>query len=271
MDGQPKDIIRSIRQALGMTQAEFAQALGWAPSTISRWESGRAWPNRLALKIILVFGEQRGVRYRPRTEPSAQLPAIRSAAPAVPDLVSAAEHPYDPSPAAEAPRWKAALNFHVAVARRSRLPGEPRGWLLPAGVGAASLCAIVMLGAPLLGDDPSPVLRPGRRSAAPAARAARQAEFDAVAPAEATVPVAPLAPAAREPEPPPVLARLEGVTLLGRTRQAVFRTPTQTLTVREGGRLGEQHAARIDAEGVDLRDASGAIRTVNVGGQIPLE
>src|SRR5207253_5320844 len=88
VDGQPQEMIRAIRQALGMTRAEFGRALGWAPSTISRWESGRAQPNRLAVKIILAFAEERRVRYRPRRElvlrapaPTASLPALASQIP----------------------------------------------------------------------------------------------------------------------------------------------------------------------------------------------
>src|SRR3989442_15827212 len=84
---EPQDMIRAIRQALGMTRAEFGRTLGWAPSTISRWESGRAQPNRLAVKIILAFAEERRVRYRPRRElvlrapaptPSLPVPALQS-------------------------------------------------------------------------------------------------------------------------------------------------------------------------------------------------
>src|SRR5262249_51293050 len=73
MDALPRDIIHSIREGLGMSRAEFARALGWAPSTISRWESGKAEPSRLSLKIILAYGEEHGVRYRARRTP---LPAM---------------------------------------------------------------------------------------------------------------------------------------------------------------------------------------------------
>jgi transcriptional regulator with XRE-family HTH domain len=36
----PGKVIRSLRQALHMTQAEFARAAGWSASTISSWERG---------------------------------------------------------------------------------------------------------------------------------------------------------------------------------------------------------------------------------------
>lgn len=66
MDADPAQVIRSLRLALEMSQAEFARAAGWSPSTISSWERGRAKPSRLAFKTILAFAEERGVRYRPR-------------------------------------------------------------------------------------------------------------------------------------------------------------------------------------------------------------
>src|SRR5437899_4767598 len=89
-------MIRAIGQALGMTRPEFGHALGWAPSTISRWESGRALPNRLAVKIILAFAEERRVRYRPRRElmlrapsPVPGLPALALYGPRSPGALGA--------------------------------------------------------------------------------------------------------------------------------------------------------------------------------------
>jgi len=64
METAPGKVIRSLRQALDMTQAEFARAAGWSPSTISSWERGTAKPSRLAFKTILAFAEERGVRYQ---------------------------------------------------------------------------------------------------------------------------------------------------------------------------------------------------------------
>jgi transcriptional regulator with XRE-family HTH domain len=68
METAPGKVIRSLRQALVMTQAEFARAAGWSASTISSWERGTARPSRLAFKTILAFAEERGVRYRPKGE-----------------------------------------------------------------------------------------------------------------------------------------------------------------------------------------------------------
>ncbi len=78
----PGKVIRSLRQALDMTQAEFARASGWSASTISSWERGRATPSRLAFKTILAFAEERGVRYRPATK--ALVPLSASASPQSP-------------------------------------------------------------------------------------------------------------------------------------------------------------------------------------------
>jgi transcriptional regulator with XRE-family HTH domain len=71
MDADPGQVIRSLRMALEMSQAEFARASGWSASTISSWERGRAKPSRLAFKTILAFAEERGVRYRPRSTSTA--------------------------------------------------------------------------------------------------------------------------------------------------------------------------------------------------------
>jgi transcriptional regulator with XRE-family HTH domain len=79
MDADPGQIIRSLRLALEMSQAEFARAAGWSPSTISGWERGRAKPSRLAFKTILAFAEERGVRYRPRVATTALVPLARPA------------------------------------------------------------------------------------------------------------------------------------------------------------------------------------------------
>ena len=55
METSPGRVIRMLREGLDMSQAEFARALDWSPSTISAWERGRAQPSRLAFKVILAF------------------------------------------------------------------------------------------------------------------------------------------------------------------------------------------------------------------------
>src|SRR2546428_4379802 len=75
--------------------------------------------------------------------------------------------------------------------------------------------------------------------------------------------------ASSPPEPAPTTATLEGVTLLGDVRQAMFRTPTETITLTEGAQLGERRATRIGAEGVELREPTGRLRMVSIGGGGP--
>lgn len=81
MEAAPGKVIRSLRQALDMTQAEFARAAGWSTSTISSWERGTTQPSRLAFKTILAFAEERGVRWQPKAEggpaASSNLPTLR--------------------------------------------------------------------------------------------------------------------------------------------------------------------------------------------------
>jgi len=53
--------IRHIRQQLGMTQEEFAHALGITVGTVNRWENGRFRPSKLARATILEFARRHGV------------------------------------------------------------------------------------------------------------------------------------------------------------------------------------------------------------------
>jgi putative transcriptional regulator len=43
---------KSLRKRLGMTQQEFAVALGCAVATVSRWETGINEPSGCALKMM---------------------------------------------------------------------------------------------------------------------------------------------------------------------------------------------------------------------------
>jgi len=54
-------IVRYMRQQLGMTQEELAQALGITVGTVSRWEKGRFRPSRLARALILEFARTHNV------------------------------------------------------------------------------------------------------------------------------------------------------------------------------------------------------------------
>lgn len=44
--------IRELREALGLTQEQFAAKIGMTTSTINRWENGRGVPSPLALKQL---------------------------------------------------------------------------------------------------------------------------------------------------------------------------------------------------------------------------
>ena len=65
LDGSPGEqlgtVIRYLRQQLGMTQEELAQALGITVGTVSRWEKGRFRPSRLARALILEFARTHNV------------------------------------------------------------------------------------------------------------------------------------------------------------------------------------------------------------------
>ena len=44
--------VRALREALGMTQEEFARAVGVSFTTVSRWETGRGTPSPLARRQL---------------------------------------------------------------------------------------------------------------------------------------------------------------------------------------------------------------------------
>lgn len=60
--------IRQIRQQLGMTQEEFAHALGITVGTVNRWENGRFRPSKLAKATILEFARRHGVQLSDEAE-----------------------------------------------------------------------------------------------------------------------------------------------------------------------------------------------------------
>jgi len=307
MDAEPGHVIRSLRMALEMSQAEFARASGWSASTISSWERGRAKPSRLAFKTILAFAEERGVRYRPRSTSTALVLAqpqldggngYTSARPVEPQhdphaprverlsagpaaqlrpllyadpLTHAAPHPAEP------PRWSAEASFRVTLGARR----APRS--LPRGIGEVTIVALAFCAAWLLAEPVQRWLRP-----APAVVATAPAPplVHASLPAAGvqlpsiTAPPAPtlppvLVPADAPPEPaadtapaPLVAARLESVLTIGGSARATFRTANDAVTVETGEWLGSQQISRIADDGVTLLDRDGVQRRVHVGQQI---
>ncbi len=48
----PADLIREVRDRLGLTQEKFAARLGVTLPTINRWENGRTKPSPLAIQNL---------------------------------------------------------------------------------------------------------------------------------------------------------------------------------------------------------------------------
>lgn len=61
MDDNAGNLIRSLRQKLGMTQEEFAHEIAVTVSTVNRWENAHAEPSKLAWKAIQDLARKRGV------------------------------------------------------------------------------------------------------------------------------------------------------------------------------------------------------------------
>lgn len=51
-NGNDAAIVANLRRRLGMTQEEFAHAIGVTVSTVNRWENGHIRPSRLARKAM---------------------------------------------------------------------------------------------------------------------------------------------------------------------------------------------------------------------------
>ena len=58
--------VRGIRERAGMTQEEFAHALGITVSTVNRWENGHSEPSKLARATIQRFTESHGIVSAPQ-------------------------------------------------------------------------------------------------------------------------------------------------------------------------------------------------------------
>lgn len=60
---QLSEKIRVLREKFLLTQEDFAKELGVAPSTVNRWENGKARPNIAAMRNIKAFCEIRDYPY----------------------------------------------------------------------------------------------------------------------------------------------------------------------------------------------------------------
>ena len=144
METAPGKVIRSLRQALHMTQAEFARAAGWSASTISSWERGTTQPSRVAFKTILAFAEERGVRYQPKGEgasaaASGTLPVLRLGsrlpAPAAADAIPVAVLDGGREESFGSRRWtEIAAHAPSTAFERARPIGERPEWQIEARV-----------------------------------------------------------------------------------------------------------------------------------------
>jgi len=61
MDDNAGNLIRTLRQKLGMTQEEFAHEIAVTVSTVNRWENAHAEPSKLAWKAISDLARKRGM------------------------------------------------------------------------------------------------------------------------------------------------------------------------------------------------------------------
>jgi len=61
MEDNAGNLIRSLRQKLGMTQEEFAHEIAVTVSTVNRWENAHAEPSKLAWKAIQDLARKRGL------------------------------------------------------------------------------------------------------------------------------------------------------------------------------------------------------------------
>jgi putative transcriptional regulator len=60
MEEKMSEFVRSLRRQLGMTQEEFAHAVGITVGTVNRWENGRFRPSKLARATIIEFARRHG-------------------------------------------------------------------------------------------------------------------------------------------------------------------------------------------------------------------
>lgn len=71
MHANPGDLIRTMRQQLGLTQEEFAHQIAVTVSTVNRWENAHAAPSKLAWKVIRDLARRRGLtEHLQRPQPS---------------------------------------------------------------------------------------------------------------------------------------------------------------------------------------------------------
>ncbi|MFC1601293.1 helix-turn-helix domain-containing protein [Candidatus Sumerlaeota bacterium] len=58
----PAELVKEIRDAMGLTQEQFAAQFGVTVATVNRWENGRAVPQPLAMKNLKELAERHGIQ-----------------------------------------------------------------------------------------------------------------------------------------------------------------------------------------------------------------
>ena len=55
--------VAELRAALGLTQAEFARALGVRQQTVSEWEQGQYLPRGASARLLSIIADRSGFKY----------------------------------------------------------------------------------------------------------------------------------------------------------------------------------------------------------------
>ena len=56
------ELVKEVRRQLGLSQEEFAYALGVSFATINRWENGKTSPSKLARAHLKMFCDQKAAQ-----------------------------------------------------------------------------------------------------------------------------------------------------------------------------------------------------------------
>jgi transcriptional regulator with XRE-family HTH domain len=79
MTDDSRNLIRTWRRQLRMTQEEFAREIAVTVSTVNRWENNHAAPSKLAWRAVREFARRRGLIGNPfRKTPTEDEPTERA-------------------------------------------------------------------------------------------------------------------------------------------------------------------------------------------------
>ena len=57
------DLVRALRDHMGVSQAQLAETLGMRQQTVSEWETGMYTPTRASSKFLTLVAERAGFRF----------------------------------------------------------------------------------------------------------------------------------------------------------------------------------------------------------------